>query len=172
MKFSWLFYICFAVIFAAVAQSQAQPDQQTAPAKSTQEINDRFVQQIMKQVAGHEQEPADKVFRNIQIAWLTQEPASNLLNIMNYGYARALGVTCTHCHDERDFSSDDKRPKRAAREMARMHHRINDELKQMQNLEPDSERHSINCNTCHRGTVNPTKEAIETTNLSSAILVK
>ena len=37
---------------------------------------------------------------------------------MNYGYSRALGVSCMHCHVEQDFASDEKRPKRAAREMA------------------------------------------------------
>lgn len=73
---------------------------------------------------------------------------------MNLGYSRALGVNCTHGHVEQDFSSDDKRPKRAAREMAAMHHNINEQLKNMQHLEPNPNR-AINCSTCHRGAIDP-----------------
>jgi hypothetical protein len=154
-RFGWLITIPIAVIIAAAAQNPAEPDPQTAPKLSNQEINDRFVEQITKQIAGHEQDLAAQVFKNIQISHLARIPASNLLDIMNYGYARALGVTCTHCHDEKDFSSDAKRPKKAAREMAAMHHRINEELQRMKNLEPNPEGHLINCNVCHRGRVNP-----------------
>ena len=75
---------------------------------------------------------------------------------MNGGYSRALGVACTHCHVEQDLSSDDKRPKRAAREMAVMHKMINDQLGKMQNLEIKPEERFINCSTCHRGQINPT----------------
>jgi Photosynthetic reaction centre cytochrome C subunit len=133
---------------ASSPAAQAGPDKQ-----SNQEINDRFVQKISKQIAGHEQEPAGKVFKNIHI--MTNTPAARFLLIMNLGYSRALGVTCTHCHVEEDFSSDDKRPKRAAREMAAMHRSINDQLAKMQNLEPNPQGHFINCSTCHRGSVDP-----------------
>ena len=134
---------------------------QTAPAsvqteakgQSIQEINDRFVQKISKQIAGHEQEPAGKVFKNVHI--MTNTPAARFLLIMNVGYSRGLGVTCTHCHVEQDFSSEDKRPKRAAREMAAMHRSINDQLTKMQNLEASPQGHFINCSTCHRGAVDP-----------------
>ena len=74
---------------------------------------------------------------------------------MNRGYSRALGVACTHCHVEDDFASDDKRPKRAAREMAHLHRMINEQLSKMQDLEPKPEGRFINCSTCHRGEINP-----------------
>lgn len=127
---------------------------QTMPKEpSNQEINDSFVQKITKQISGHEQEPAEKVFKNVQI--MKTAPAARFLLIMNLGYARGLGVTCTHCHVEEDFSSDDKRPKRAAREMAVMHRSINDQLAKMQNLEPNPNGHFINCSTCHHGQIDP-----------------
>jgi hypothetical protein len=129
--------------------TQVQPTAQ----ESVQQTNDAFVEKITKQIAGHEQEPAEKVFKNVQI--MKNVPAGRLLLIMNLGYSRALGVTCTHCHVEQDFSSDDKRPKRAAREMAVMHRSINDQLAKMQNLEPNPKGHFINCSTCHRGAVDP-----------------
>jgi photosynthetic reaction center cytochrome c subunit len=144
---------------ASRTPSQQAPPAAAAPAHkepSTQEINDAFVQQISKQIAGHEQEPAEKVFKNVQI--MKTVPAARFLLIMNLGYARGLGVTCEHCHVKEDFSKDDKRPKRAAREMAVMHRSINDQLVKMQNLEPNPNGHFINCSTCHRGQIDPMAE--------------
>jgi len=77
---------------------------------------------------------------------------------MNLGYSRALGVKCTHCHVKTDFSKDDKRPKRAAREMALMHFSINQQLAKMENLEPNPQGHFINCSTCHCGSVKPKEQ--------------
>jgi hypothetical protein len=125
---------------------------------STQEVNDAFVQRMSKLIEGHEQEPASEVFENIQLDILKNDPASQFLDIMNFGYSRALGVQCTHCHEEADFSSDAKRPKRAAREMALMHTSINQQLAKMENLEPNPKGHNINCAICHRGAVKPTEQ--------------
>lgn len=137
------------------------PKPRTAPTASSQEnpnqeINDRFVKQIAERIAGRENEPAKRVFKNLHIPWFKNPPAAQLLDVMNGGYSRALGVSCTYCHVEQDFASDDKRPKRAAREMATMHRMINQQLIKMQNLETKVENRGINCSTCHRGAVNPT----------------
>jgi hypothetical protein len=145
--------IAVSVQTASPKQRVAAGAQPTSVPLSVQKINDDLVQKITKQIAGHEQEPAEKVFKNVQI--MKTVPAARFLLIMNRGYAHALGVTCTHCHVENDFSSDDKRPKRAAREMAAMHRSINDQLGKMQNLEPNPQGHFINCSTCHRGAVDP-----------------
>lgn len=146
--------------------SRTQPQQVSptaaAPASnklSTQEINDAFVQQISKQIVGHEQEPSGQVFKNIQVDFLKKVPAKRFLLIMNQGYSRALGVTCEHCHMKDDFSSDDKRPKRCARDMALMHFDINQQLAKMQNLAPNPNGHFINCATCHRGGIDPMRES-------------
>lgn len=150
--------ICVTIAAQPHSPKPSSPSAQAAPGKqSNQEINDGFAQKISKQIAGREQEPAGKVFKNIHI--MTNTPAARFLLIMNLGYSRALGVTCTHCHVEEDFSSDDKRPKRAAREMAAMHRSINEQLAKMQNLETSPQGHFINCSTCHRGNVDPTATA-------------
>ncbi len=145
------FLIAMLIGGGAVA-SEAPP---AAPGPTTQEINDRLVQEIADRIMGREKEPAGQVFKNMRIEWLKTTPARQLLDIMNGGYARALGVRCTHCHVERDFSSDDKRPKRAAREMATMHWTINQTLGKMKNLESEPDDRPINCATCHRGAINP-----------------
>lgn len=130
------------------AQARLSPEERQA-------INDRFVQRVKASIAGREGEPAERVFRNIRFELFKPIPAGDLLDIMNGGYARALGVTCTHCHVEHDFSSDEKRPKRAARAMAGMHRAINQELAKMTDLESDPEDRFINCGTCHRGSTRP-----------------
>jgi hypothetical protein len=132
-----------------------QPRAAATPQELTvQEINDRFVKQWSERIAGKQDAPAEQVFKNIQ--WLKGVPAGRFLSIMNGGYSRALGVTCTHCHVGEDFSSDDKRPKLAAREMAVMHRMINEQLRKMQNLQSKpAESRAINCSTCHCGAINP-----------------
>jgi hypothetical protein len=132
----------------------------TVPARTTtvsptQQINNRYASDVSARIAGHEKDPAEKVFKNVQIPWLKNVPAETFLAIMNEGYSRALGVTCKHCHDDHDFASDAKRTKLAAREMAVMHHAINEQLVKMQHLELTKEERFINCRTCHRGAINP-----------------
>ena len=142
--------------------SGRQPSQPERPLLATppnspqnQAVNERLLKQLTDRIKGRENDAAEQVFKNIQIPWLKTVPAGLFLRIMNGGYSRALGVSCTHCHVEEDFSSDDKRQKRAAREMARMHRMINEQLGKMENLEAPAAERSINCSTCHRGAVSP-----------------
>lgn len=140
----------------ATPQPPAQkPVEKPQGANLIQATNDAFIAAIKLQIKGHETEPAGTVFKNVQ--FLTKTPAQTFLVIMNVGYSRALGVTCTHCHNESDFSSDEKRPKRAAREMQVLHRSINDQLQKMQNLQPRPD-HFINCTTCHRGMLDPRQD--------------
>jgi hypothetical protein len=122
---------------------------------TNEQKNEQFVKDLSARIAGRENESAEKVFKNMQIPWLRTASAGQLLSIMNFGYSRALGVACTHCHVENDFASDEKRPKLAAREMAFMHRMINEQLLKMQNLASQPEKRSINCATCHRGVIKP-----------------
>jgi hypothetical protein len=152
-----------ALIIGCLSASAQQATQPTAtatapaapPPSSVQETNDRYVKQITAAIAGEEKEPASSVFKNVRLPNLMNVPAGQFLVIMSFGYSKALGVTCTHCHNDSDFSSDEKRPKRAAREMAVMHHMINEQLSKMENLDLKTEDRYINCTTCHHGVVNP-----------------
>ena len=118
-----------------------------------QEANDRITNAVLARIAGRENEPAEQVFKNIQS--MKGMPAGRLVRVMNMGYSRALGVACTHCHFGQDYSSDEKRPKRAAREMMAMNKTINERLRSLQNLEGKPEENFVNCTTCHRGQVDP-----------------
>jgi hypothetical protein len=133
----------------------APPSRLPATATQAQEVNDRYVKRQLELIAGREKEPAGNVFKNIQLPLFKNTPAGVLIDIMNGGYSRALGVACTHCHDGQDFASDSKREKRAAREMAIMHRMINEQLGKMQNVQGRPEQRFINCATCHRGEIDP-----------------
>jgi hypothetical protein len=66
------------------------------------------VREITDQIKGQKNAPAANVFKNIRIQWFRKTPAAPFLDIMDGGYAKAPGMRCTHCRDERDFSSDAK----------------------------------------------------------------
>jgi hypothetical protein len=81
-------------------------------------------------------------------------PAGRLLAIMNVGYGKSLGVSCTHCHTAGDWSRDDKTQKQTARDMGKMVASINaDLLGKIPNLKGPNA--IVNCTTCHRGQVKP-----------------
>jgi hypothetical protein len=108
--------------------------------------------ELRKSIAGKEQAPAETVFKNIQL--LKGMPAGRVLRIMEMGYARSLGVNCTHCHIPGAWEKDDKPTKQVARDMAVMAAAINNQhLKQIKNLK--SESPAVNCTTCHRGQTKP-----------------
>ena len=108
--------------------------------------------ELRKSIAGKEQAPAETVFKNIQL--FKGVPAGRVLRIMELGYSRSLGVTCTHCHIPGAWEKDDKPTKQIAREMAAMVGAINSQhLKQIKNLK--SESPTVNCTTCHRGQTKP-----------------
>jgi len=154
------FLLIAACTTTAPPKTATPPAPQPAAARTpfrnpNQEINDRYVKQIADRIAARKGEPAVQVFQNVQLEGLKTVPAETFLVIMDVGYSRALGVSCTHCHDDQKFASDEKRPKRAAREMAGMHRMINQQLWQMENLKSPTDKRSINCFVCHRGTLDP-----------------
>ena len=140
---------------APVAAGQpAPPAAASMPMQNAnQEKNDQIARAVLERIAGHENEPAEQVFKNIQS--LKGMPAGRLVRVMNMGYSRALGVGCLHCHFGQDYSSDEKRQKRAAREMMAMNKMINEQLRSLKNLEGKPEEKFVNCTTCHRGQVDP-----------------
>jgi hypothetical protein len=88
---------------------------------------------------------AGERFKNIKV--LNDMPAEQLGKVMNL-ISASLGVKCSFCHVEGDFSKDDKRTKQTARAMMRMTFDIN---KNNFNNRPQ-----VTCNTCHNGHEEPT----------------
>jgi hypothetical protein len=107
---------------------------------------------LKEQIKGHENDPAPTVFKNIK--FMTTTPAGRLLSVMEFGFSRALGVDCTHCHVPGKWEVDDKPEKQIARDMSDMNTKINKELlRNIKNLKDANP--IVNCTTCHRGQVKP-----------------
>lgn len=129
-------------------------DAQTTPMPAPEFDQMAALAKLREQIKGRENEPAEKVFKNIKTPMFTGSPASRVLAVMEFGYARSLGVRCTHCHVPEKWETEDKPQKQIARDMAAMLSRINVEmLKGIKNLKSVSP--TINCTTCHRGEVKP-----------------
>ncbi|MDX1395766.1 MAG: c-type cytochrome [Gemmatimonadota bacterium] len=84
---------------------------------------------------------------------------SELVGVMR-GFSFALGVRCNYCHvgDDPndltgyDFASDEKEPKRIAREMMRIRRDVNERILTATARERPVE---VGCATCHRGIARP-----------------
>jgi hypothetical protein len=107
---------------------------------------------ILRSIAGRENLPAESVFKNIKI--LKGVPAGRLVNIMNMGFGRSLGVSCGFCHVPGKWDLDDKKEKDTARLMFSMVQTINRDY--MAKVPNDSGPPPVvNCFTCHRGLAHP-----------------
>src|SRR4051812_6503762 len=110
---------------------------------------------VLRQIAGKENMPAESVFKNIKI--FQGVPAARLVNIMNRGFGRSLGVSCGFCHVPGEWDSDQKEEKQTARLMFAMVQTINkDYLSKLPNDRAGPPQAS--CFTCHRGSPRPVSQ--------------
>ena len=108
---------------------------------------------VLRSIAGRENQPAESVFKNIKI--LKGVPAARLVNIMNNGFGRSLGVSCGFCHVPGKWDLDDKEEKNTARLMFAMVQTINRDYISKVPVDSGSPRPVVNCMTCHRGMPKP-----------------
>lgn len=142
------------VAVAVPSTPQTTLSQQLAPVPPVFD-EARALEDLRRTIAGKEELPAPEVFKNItQYKGVT---AGRLLRIMEFGYSRSLGVTCTHCHVAGEWEREDKTTKQTARDMSKMMATINAELlKKIPNLK--STNPAVNCTTCHRGQTRPAQD--------------
>lgn len=107
---------------------------------------------VLRSIAGRENLPAESVFKNIKV--MKGIPAGRLVNIMNMGFGRSLGVSCGFCHVPGKWDLDDKKEKDTARLMFTMVGAINrDYMARVPTDRPSPP--VVNCFTCHRGMSRP-----------------
>ena len=132
-----------AAVMLLLFASNASPDSEV---KENPQVT-----QLLKELGPNASKPAAEVFHNVKL--MGDIPADRFLRIMDIGYRQSVGVSCDYCHVEDRWEADEKRPKRAAREMILMVRMINDHLGKL--TEIDTMDASVNCTTCHRGYVKP-----------------
>jgi photosynthetic reaction center cytochrome c subunit len=107
----------------------------------------RALDEIKRQIGERGAEPAEKVFRHIEV--LKGKPASRLPGMMG-ALTGLLGVRCSHCHIPEHWDSEQKHAKQVTREQFAMQADINSRY--------FGGKGTITCWTCHRG--HPIPEAL------------
>jgi hypothetical protein len=108
-----------------------------------------YVNRVLQEIAGRENEPAEQVFKNVQV--LKGITAAELVHKMDADYAVAMSWNCTNCHrlaPQGNFASDTSADKKRARFMQQMMNDIN--TVQLPRLYP-KDTPKVSCATCHRG---------------------
>lgn len=141
------------VLSCARTSSAPGPTPKPSANDTLEAANEREAIVVLEGIPDRQGDPAEQVFPNV--VTLRGTTARQFINTMG-GWSSALGVRCSHCHVDGDYTSDALRPKRAAREMATMFRTINQDLRKMENLEtkPAATR-GITCMTCHQGKPKP-----------------
>jgi hypothetical protein len=140
--------ICaFAYPAAGIATGKQQNDSLAAERQ-------RYVDEILSLLKGREATQADSVFKNLKtFTGPAGVKVTHFLGIMKY-WGASLGVSCTHCHNTSNWSSDEKQAKLIARDMFAMRQIINGQiLKNIKGLQSETPR--VNCRTCHGGKLLP-----------------
>jgi endogenous inhibitor of DNA gyrase (YacG/DUF329 family) len=146
------FQVVFVILLLGFYVIMFAQQQTLKTAQQTPFNQEAALAKLREQIKGKEKEPAEQVFKNIQL--LKGVPSGNLLKIMELGYSRSLGVDCTHCHVPDEWEKESKTAKQITRDMVGMMKTINTELlKNIKNL--NNATPTVNCTTCHRGQVKP-----------------
>lgn len=122
---------------------------QPPPRDSLAKLRAAYVAQVMTSIAGKENQPAEVVFKNVQV--LKGITAAQLVQVMDKQYGEALSWNCTNCHrfaPQGNFASDTSTDKKRARFMQQMTNDLN--LVQLPKLYP-RDTPKVTCATCHRG---------------------
>ena len=134
---------------ASAAASPAASGRRLPPSRdSLARLRSVYVARVLQEIAGRENEPAERVFRNVQV--LKGISAGDLVRRMDTEYATAMSWNCTNCHrlaPQGNFASDTSTDKKRARFMQQMQNDIN--LVQLPKLYPKDTPH-VSCMTCHR----------------------
>ncbi len=100
-------------------------------------------------IAGREQQPAEQVFKNIQT--FKGMPAIRVLRIMEQAFVPNLGVSCSHCHMEKEWDSDAKPAKGIARNMWTLRAEWQEDVRKA----TGNKDAVVTCSTCHKGQPKP-----------------
>jgi Photosynthetic reaction centre cytochrome C subunit len=136
--------VCSSIAFAAALGSSIVEAQ-----NSLQTSKNPHVAAIEQQIAGKEQQPAEQVFKDIQV--FKGMPAIRVLRIMEMAFNANLGVDCDHCHSVDDWSSGAKRQRDIAREMWILRGEVQEKLRKI----TGKADLPMTCYTCHKGKAKP-----------------
>jgi hypothetical protein len=145
---SVLFGLCF--IFSSADKKQRINT--TVYEDSLAEDRLKYMNEVMKSIKGKEKMPADSVFKNLKvIKGKSAISAEHLLWMMNWGWSKELGVSCSYCHIRGNWESDSLKTKDIARGMWDMRVQINQQILPKITGRDYWGNPKVTCITCHRG---------------------
>jgi len=131
------------------------PQRAPLPRDSIDKLRAARIQVMLTQIAGHENEPAEQVYKNVQL--LKGITAAELLQKMDE-FGHALSWQCGNCHRLNDFAADSGlRNKARARGMLTMLADINTQY--LPKIFPTNTPKAT-CMTCHRGENSPSQTMV------------
>jgi photosynthetic reaction center cytochrome c subunit len=139
-----IFLCLFAPFRGSHAQAQNPATQGNSSAGTSSMSGEATEKHAAQEPKSAGQKLAEEQFKNIQV--LKGIPADQLIPAMQFITA-SLGVDCDYCHDHQAMDSDDKKPKKIARQMMTMMFDID-----KSNFDG---RLEVTCYTCHRGATKP-----------------
>ncbi len=112
----------------------------------------KYMNEVMNSIKGKEKMRADSVFKNLKvIRGQSSISAEHLLLMMNWGWSKELGISCSHCHVIGKWESDSLETKNIARGMWEMRVQINKEILPKITGRDYTGNPKVTCITCHRG---------------------
>lgn len=119
----------------------------------------KYMNEVLASIKGKEKMEADSVFKNLKvIKGRSSISAEHLLWMMNWGWSKELGISCSYCHDVKNWASDTLPAKNIARGMWNMRVQINREiLPRITGLNYENNP-AVSCITCHRGKPVPSEK--------------
>jgi hypothetical protein len=129
------------------------PERRAARRDSITTLRTATLADLMKEIAGRENEPAGTVFKNVQL--MKDMPAGKFLASMDQDFGRALSHNCTDCHIKDQWASDSLNRKKTARVMIEVLNGINNTLLTKMPVRAGQPTPKINCISCHHGNGNP-----------------
>ena len=115
-------------------------ESETAQDRGNPDWQEEALAEIRKRIAGRENEPAEKVFQDIET--FKGIPASRLPGAMA-ALTGLIGVDCSYCHVRDHWERNDKEAKLTTRKHFQMQKEI------LENY--FDKKNKITCWTCHRG---------------------
>jgi hypothetical protein len=137
------------VVCSSIAIAGALGSSIVEAQNSLQTSKNPHVAAIEQQIVGKEQQPAEQVFKDIQV--FKGMPAIRVLRIMEMAFNANLGVDCDHCHSVDDWSSGVKRQRDIAREMWILRGEVQEKLRKI----TGKADLPMTCYTCHKGKAKP-----------------
>src|SRR5678815_5345957 len=95
-----LVIILITIALSTISFSPGKTIQGNSFIDTLEEERLKYVKQVLENITGKEKMNADSVFKNIQLFKGTKNfTAEHFLMMMDFGWGKGLGVSCTYCHD-------------------------------------------------------------------------